>query len=747
LRDIGSSFRSFSRLFFLLLFTFSLADCRAEDIWGVAESEALDRLREGDAGFLRLEDFSPQTQAQAWRLGPGAPYYLAQWFRDLGMPDRARAMLWMQWQRGGGRWKEEAGLELLAEQGELRQWEEAERLARQLLPSMRSPLSRWRCERALTEALYWQRRDAEALDRVASLENRRAALGVRDEELELFRAAASARLGTPGWPDLFRVLFFERRASELHPRALSFLELEDRLARFGPEEAAYFGAKEALFEGRASDALDLLEKALPHLAASLRAGSPVPEEAAAAALAAGQAERGLRLLLLLVDAAAGPQASPQARMEALEPAGRLARRAGDTDTAERLLREAAQGASEPARRDRAAWQLLDAARDRSSEAFLEELGRQVAGWADPAVFDRLLDEEISGLVAKSAWSDLARLRAALGPKASPATGARLAYLAGRAAALRPGGGSDAEPSYRQAAGLDPGGYYSWLASSLLAGGVEWAAPVPPPDEQDPEEQPSGEAEDGLSPGAARASEPFLLGFIEYGLYKAGYERILAERRGHPPAFLLRAARELNRREQWLPSLRLMNLVLAAQDRPPRREELELFYPRGYRDLVEDLCREEDLPPALFFALVREESHFDPRIVSSSGAVGLAQLLPDTAKEVAGRMRLPDPDLNDPRQNLTLGARYLSRMLGLTGDVPRALMAYNAGLSRVRSWDRSFAGLPEDLLVEAAPFSETRRYVRKILVSAVHYGYLYAGLTAVQTVRLFYPHFAPFEEVR
>jgi soluble lytic murein transglycosylase-like protein len=712
----------------------------------VEKSEALQRLSKGDAGFLRLDDFSPQTQAQAWRLGQGAPYYLAQWFRDLGMPDRARAMLWLEWQRSRGRWKEEAGLELVAEQAQLRQWEETERLARQFLPSLRSPLARWRCQRALAEALYWQRRDAETLDLVGDLQSRSAALGVRDEELELFRAATSARLGTPGWPDLFRALFFERRASELHPRALSFLQLENRLERFGPSEAAYFGAKTALFEGRALDALDLMEKALPQLAPSLRAGSPVPEEAAAAALAAGQAERGLRLLLPLVDPGASSQTPPQARMEALEPAGRLARRAGDADTAERLLREAAQGASEPARRDRAAWQLLDAARDRSREAFLEELGRQAAGWIDSAVFDRLLDEEISGLVAKRAWSDLARLRAALGSAAPPALGARLAYLAGRAAALEPGGGSDPASSYRQAAGLDPGGYYGWLARALLPSGQELAEPVPPPDEQDPEE-PATNPEDGSSPGTTRAAEPFLLGFIEFGLYKAGYARILAERRGLSPVFLLRVARELNRREQWLRSLRLMNLVLAARDRPPGREELELFYPRGYQELVEDLCAEEDLPPALFFALVREESHFDPQIVSSSGAVGLTQLLPDTAREVAGRMRLPEPDLNDPRQNLTLGARYLSRMLGLAGDIPRALMAYNAGLSRVRSWDRSFAGLPVDLLVEAAPFSETRRYVRKILVSAVHYGYLYAGLAPNQSVRLFYPHFGSVEELR
>jgi soluble lytic murein transglycosylase-like protein len=75
------------------------------------------------------------------------------------------------------------------------------------------------------------------------------------------------------------------------------------------------------------------------------------------------------------------------------------------------------------------------------------------------------------------------------------------------------------------------------------------------------------------------------------------------------------------------------------------------------------------------------------------------------------------------------------------------MAYNAGLSRVRSWERELAGLPAELLVEAAPFSETRRYVRKILVSAVHYGSLYFGLSNLQAVRLFYPHFGEAGELR
>ena len=757
MRDAGSSFRNSSRRLFLFLFLFTLGQCPAEDIWGVALPEARERLARGEADFLRLDDFDSREQAQAFRLGPGGPYYLALWFRDQGLPDRARSMFQLQWQRGGGRWKEEAAQELLAEAAAGGQWEEVERLGREFLPSLRSAAARWRCERALAEALYWQHRDSELLGMLDRLESQRAALGIKDEELELFQAAASARLEAPGWPDLFRTLFLQRRASELHPRAFSFLSEENRLERFTAAEAAYFAAKSALVEGRAEEALDLLEKALPRLAPARSAGSPIPAEAAAAASAAGRPERGLALLLPLLDPSAEAPAASSARPEALEQAGRLALRTGDASTAERLLREAAQDPSDAARRDRAAWLLLDAARDRSREDFFQELGRQVSGWADPGAFESLLEQEISAMVAQRAWADLTRLGSALGAAAPPAVGARLAFLAGRLAGLGLSqDGGDSVASYREAARLDAGGYYGWLARALLPPG-ERVEPAPPPEENDAEEPASGAEAAGGQASAAeaqpapvaspRATEPFLMGFLELGLYQAGYERIRAERRGLSPAFLLRAARELNRRGQLLLSLRLMYLVFAVQDRSPRREELKLFYPLGYREQIERACAAEELPAALFYALVREESHFDPKIVSSAGAVGLTQLLPETGQEVAQRMRLPNPDLEDPQQNLALGARYLSRMLGLTGDVPRGLMAYNAGLSRVRSWDRDLAGLPAELLVEAAPFSETRRYVRKILVSAVNYGSLYFGLSSLQAVRLFFPHFGEAEEPR
>ena len=86
-------------------------------------------------------------------------------------------------------------------------------------------------------------------------------------------------------------------------------------------------------------------------------------------------------------------------------------------------------------------------------------------------------------------------------------------------------------------------------------------------------------------------------------------------------------------------------------------------------------------------MVREESYFDPRIVSSAGAVGLSQLMPSTAASVAQKLHIVDPDLRDPATNLAIGVRHLKDLLGSTGSATKALLAYNAGLSRLRQWEQ------------------------------------------------------------
>jgi soluble lytic murein transglycosylase len=766
LRDIACSFRKSKLLVFLLLISLSLAQCRAEDVWGIPKDQALARLARGDASFL--QGVQAHELSQAFRLGPGSPYYLSFWAREAGDPAQARALLLLQWEKGRGRWREEAALALLADYAAQGEWAEAEAQARRFLPSLRSPELRRAGERALAEALYWQRKDAELLpwlDRLAEPPQRaggqeRAAAREHaaaqaqygaDEELLLFRAAAFCRLEAPGWPDLFRELFFQRKASGLHPRAWSFLQLEERLrlGHFSPAEAAFFGAKAALASGRAAEALAAIESSFPALPPAVLA--PLLPEAASAFLQAGEPARGARLLAPLVEDSDGA-----------EWAGRLARRAGDLAAAEAAFRRVVRESAVPAQRDRASWLLLDLARDRSTADFLTELEGQ--RWEDPSYFADILEQEISAMVAGRRWGELARLRSALQRAQAPGTPlaeqhalapqraqgprARLAWLEGR---LRQLGLLEGDPQegFREAARLDPGGYHGLLASASLpeggrpdpaasaeAGGLSAAEEEPETPEPEPEAENPGAWAGPAGKAADRAAVPeaFLMGFIEHGLYQAAYRRLLSPRAA--PEVLLRAARALAGRGQYLLCLRLLARYL--EDGPASEEVLRLYYPRGFAEPVEEACRAEGLSPAIFFALVREESHFDPGIVSSAGAVGLTQLLPDTAQEVGRLMRIAEPDLRDPATNLRIGARHLARLAARSRDLARALLAYNAGAGRLRSWERGAAGLPSDLLVEAVPFAESRRYVRKVLVSAVRYGELYYGLSVRDTVRLLYP---------
>ena len=126
-----------------------------------------------------------------------------------------------------------------------------------------------------------------------------------------------------------------------------------------------------------------------------------------------------------------------------------------------------------------------------------------------------------------------------------------------------------------------------------------------------------------------------------------------------------------------------------------------------------------LDPALLAAVIYRESKFDPDAVSSSGAIGLMQLLPDTAKGIAqytGGSRFRVEDLYDPEINVRYGAFYLKRLLRkYDGDVRLALAAYNAGQANVDRWVDEGKGIA---------FEETRDYVDAVidLRSAYRHGY-------------------------
>ena len=132
------------------------------------------------------------------------------------------------------------------------------------------------------------------------------------------------------------------------------------------------------------------------------------------------------------------------------------------------------------------------------------------------------------------------------------------------------------------------------------------------------------------------------------------------------------------------------------------------YPLEYQHIVVGHAKNYDLDPALVAAVIYRESKFDAKAVSSSGAVGLMQLLPETAKGIAvhtGGHKFVVSDLENPEINVRYGAFYLRRLIRKYGVVPLALAAYNAGQRNVDEWEAAGGEIG---------FPETREYVDEVL---------------------------------
>lgn len=129
-------------------------------------------------------------------------------------------------------------------------------------------------------------------------------------------------------------------------------------------------------------------------------------------------------------------------------------------------------------------------------------------------------------------------------------------------------------------------------------------------------------------------------------------------------------------------------------------------------------------PYLVAAIIREESQYDVRAVSRVGAIGLMQVMPATANQVAQRYHMPAvtrDDLFDQETNIRIGARYVEQLLAqFSGDVIQTIAAYNAGPIVVGNWVGRHKGRSQDEFVELIPYLETRQYVKRVLRSFKEY---------------------------
>lgn len=153
-----------------------------------------------------------------------------------------------------------------------------------------------------------------------------------------------------------------------------------------------------------------------------------------------------------------------------------------------------------------------------------------------------------------------------------------------------------------------------------------------------------------------------------------------------------------------------------------------IYPYPYQELVTIYAEANGISPALAASVIMHESKFMEHVRSPRGAIGLMQLMPETAEWIAGRLGERDfslQRLREPELNIRFGTWYLAQLeREFDGNLVLALAAYNAGRGVVHEWMEENDWPPDFKDISSIPYPETRIYVERVLKDKKHYEALY-----------------------
>lgn len=154
------------------------------------------------------------------------------------------------------------------------------------------------------------------------------------------------------------------------------------------------------------------------------------------------------------------------------------------------------------------------------------------------------------------------------------------------------------------------------------------------------------------------------------------------------------------------------------------EVYKLVYPLHYAAKINAYSSIWNLDPYLVISLIKEESHFNSNAKSSSGAVGLMQLIPSTANFTAKNYKLYYNSLYNPDDNLKLGTAYLSYVIKDCDNVLYAIAGYNGGHNNIKTWQKYTINNDIDEVIENIPYPESKHYVRKVFSTYWNYNNIY-----------------------
>ena len=158
--------------------------------------------------------------------------------------------------------------------------------------------------------------------------------------------------------------------------------------------------------------------------------------------------------------------------------------------------------------------------------------------------------------------------------------------------------------------------------------------------------------------------------------------------------------------------------------------LKILYPKTYSEIITTYAEKYDVEENLIYAVIKAESNFDSSAVSNKSAIGLMQIVEETALDVAKKNNIEldtgnlEEELLDIDNNIHIGTKYLETLLRQYGNKEVALAAYNAGIGTVNNWIEKQIIKADGSDIENIPYKETNNYVRKILRDYNIYNDLY-----------------------
>ncbi|SBO43655.1 lytic transglycosylase domain-containing protein [Cyanobium sp. NIES-981] len=254
----------------------------------------------------------------------------------------------------------------------------------------------------------------------------------------------------------------------------------------------------------------------------------------------------------------------------------------------------------------------------------------------------------------------------------------------------------------------PGGYYGWRAAQRLGRGDLVLDPATAPPLRDGTWRPLMSGLDDLD-GLWRLGQN--LEAWEQWRHLRGEDAITS-----PQHLVLEGRLRRGVGDQWtgLGQLEQASLRAPSSDCALQMELALSQAEPAFVDVLNQAGQQERVPAALLAAVAKQESRFSPAVRSPVGAVGLLQLMPETAAELAGGPTTPD-SLENPELNATLGGRYLRQLMDRWQGNPFLVAAsYNAGPQAAAGWSNPRLKTLPEWWVEAIPYPETRLYVKKVL---------------------------------